>query len=101
MKTREKQNKHKLKFAYIASLQMLGKIWKEHSKLVNSSISKTDNSYIDEVIKLMSVSKKKEYSSILERCNDIAANINKIDDSLKKSHKDFSKYKKLMSESND
>ena len=98
MKTREKQNKHKLKFDYIAQLKMLGKIWKEHSNLVNSDISKTDNTYNNEVIKLMSKSKKEEYCSILDRCDDIVANISKIDPGLKKSHKKFSKYKKIILE---
>ena len=96
MKTREKQNKHKLKFNYITQLQMLGKIWKEHSNLVNPSISKTDDFYNDEVIKLMSNSKKKEYCSILDRCDDIGENIRKVDESLKKSHKKFSTYKKII-----
>ena len=80
---------------------MLGKIWKEHSNLVNSSISKTDDTYNDEVVKLMSNSKKKEYCSILDKCDDIAANISKVDDSLKKSHRNFSKYKKIILETND
>ena len=101
MKNKEKQNKHKLKFNYIAQLQMLGKIWKEHSNLVNSNISKTDDTYNDEVIKLMSNSKKKEYCSILDRCDDIGENIRKVDESLKKSHKIFSKYKKIILETND
>ena len=96
MKTREKQNKHKLKFDYIAQLQMLGKIWKEHCILVNPDILKTDNTYNNEVVKLMSRSKKEEYCSILDKCNDIAANITKIDGSLTKSHQIFSKYKKIM-----
>ena len=95
MKTREKQNKHKLKFNYIAQLQMLGKIWKDHCNLVNPTISKSDNDYNNEVVKLMSKSKKEEYCSILDRCDDIAANISKVDESLKKSHKIFSKYKKI------
>jgi len=96
MKTREKQNKHKLKFNYITQLQMLGKIWKEHCNSVNPDISKNDNTYNNEVVKLMSKSKKKEYCSILDRCDDIAANISKVDGSLKKSHKNFSKYKNIM-----
>ena len=96
MKTREKQNKHKLKFDYIAQLQKLGKIWKEHCDSVNPSISKTDNTYNNEVVKLMSKSKKEEYCSILDRCDDIVANISKVDGSLKKSHKKFSKYKKII-----
>ena len=96
MKTREKQNKHKLKFDYIAQLQMLGKIWKEHYSLVSPNISKTDNTYNNEVVKLMSKSKKEEYCSILDRCDDIVANISKVDGSLKKSHKKFSKYKKII-----
>ena len=96
MKTREKQNKHKLKFDYIAQLQMLGKIWKEHCNSVNLNISKTDNTYNNEVVKLMSKSKKKEYCSILDRCDDIAANISKVDGSLKKSHQKFIKYKKII-----
>ena len=98
MKTKEKQNKHKLKFDYIAKLQILGKIWKEHCNLVNPNISKADNNYNNEVIKIMSKSKKEEYCSILERCDDIVKNINKIDGSLKKSHKKFSKYKKIISD---
>ena len=98
MRTRDKQNKHKLKFDYIAQLQMLGKIWKEHCNSVNLNISKTDNTYNNEVVKLMSGSKKEEYCSILDRCDDIAANISKVDGSLKKSHKKFSKYKKIILE---
>ena len=96
MKTREKQNKHKLKFDYIAKLQMLGKIWKEHCNLVNPNISKTDKTYNNEVVKLMSGSKKKEYYSIMDRCDDIIANISKVDESLRKSHQNFSEYKKIM-----
>ena len=98
MKTREKQNKHKLKFDYIEQLQMLGKIWKEHCSLVNPDIFKTDNTYNNEVVKLMSTSKKEEYCSILDKCDDIAANITEIDGSLTKSHKAFSNYKKIISE---
>ena len=52
MKTREKQNKHKLKFDYIAQLKMLGKIWKEHCKSVDQSISTIDDKYDNEVVKL-------------------------------------------------
>ena len=96
MKTREKQNKHKLKFNYIAQLQKLGKIWKEHCNSVSPSISKTDNTYNNEVVKLMSKSKKEEYCSILDRCDDIGENIRKVDESLKKSHKKFSTYKKII-----
>ena len=98
MRTREKQNKHKLKFDYIAQLQMLGKIWKEHCSLVNPDILKTDNTYNNEVVKLMSRSKKEEYCSILDKCNDILENITKIDGSLTKSHKVFSNYRKIISE---
>ena len=98
MRSREKQNKHKLKFDYIAQLQMLGKIWKEHCILVNPDILKTDNTYNNEVVKLMSRSKKEEYCSILDKCNDIAENITKIDRSLTKSHKVFSNYRKIISE---
>ena len=94
MKTRDKQNKHKLKFEYIKQLQMLGKIWKEHCNLVNPDILKTDNSYNNEVIKLMNKDKRKEYCSILDKCNDIAANITNVDRSLTNSHQAFSKYKK-------
>ena len=98
MKTRDKQNKHKLKFDYIAKLQILGKIWKEHCVLVNPNILKTNNNYNNEVVKLMSKSKKEEYCSILDKCNDIAANITKIETSLTKSHKTFSNYRKIISE---
>ena len=98
MKTREKQNKHKLKFDYIAQLKMLGKIWKEHCNLVNPDILKIDNTYSNEVVKLMSNSKKKEYCSILDKCDDIAANITKLDGSLTKSHKTFSNYRKIILE---
>ena len=96
MKTRDKQNKHKLKFDYIAKLQILGKIWKEHCVLVNPNILKTNNNYNNEVVKLMSKSKKEEYCSILDKCNDIVENISKIDGSLTKSHKAFSNYRKLI-----
>ena len=46
----------------------------------------------------MSRRKKEEYCSILDKCDDIAANITKIDASLTKSHKAFSDYKKIISE---
>ena len=98
MKTREKQNKHKLKFDYIAQLQILGKIWKEQCSLVNPDFFKTDNTYNNEVIKLMSKSKKKEYCYVLDKCDDIAANITKIDGSLTKSHQAFSNYRKIILE---
>ena len=75
---------------------MLGKIWKEHCNSVNPNISKTDNNYNNEVVKSMSKSKKEEYCSILDRCDDIIKNISKVDESLKKSHKKFSKYKKII-----
>ena len=42
MKTRDKQNKHKLKFNYIANLKLLGKIWKEHCALVETNLKKAD-----------------------------------------------------------
>ena len=90
MRTRDKQNKHKLKFRYIEQLQILGKIWKEHCVLVSPSIPKTDNNYKNEVVRLMSESKKKEYCSVLAKCDDIAVNINGVDGSLTKSHKVFS-----------
>ena len=96
MKTREKQNKHKLKFDYITQLKMLGKIWKEHCNSVKPNISKTDNTYNNEVIKLMSMNKKKEYCFILDRCDDIIENISKVDASLTKSHQKFSAYRKIM-----
>ena len=98
MRTRKKQNKHKLKFDYIVQLQILGKIWKEHCILVNHNLLKTDKAYNNEVVKLMSRSKKEEYCTILDKCDDIAANITKIDNSLKKSHKAFSNYKKIILE---
>ena len=96
MRTKEKQNKHKLKFNYISQLQILGKIWKEHCNLVAPGISRSDNNYNNEVVKLMSKSKKKEYCSILDRCDDIIINIRKVDGSLKQSHQNFSNYKKLF-----
>ena len=99
MKTKEKQNKHKLKFTYIAQLQKLGKIWKEHCHLMPPNISKDDNTYNSEVVKLMSKSTKKEYCSILDRCDDIVVNISKVDRSLKDSHRKFYKYKKIIKQS--
>ena len=98
MKTREKQNKHKLKFDYIAQLQMLGKIWKEHRSLLNPTILRTDDNYNNEIIKLMSKSKKKEYCAVLDKCDDIALNISNVDGSLKKSHQAFSNYRKIILE---
>ena len=96
MRTREKQNKHKLKFQYIAHLKMLGKIWKEHCTLVKSKISIVDDNYNNEVVKLMNSITKKEFCSILDKCNDFSANISKIDKSLSDSHENFRKYKKLF-----
>jgi hypothetical protein len=77
---------------------MLGKIWKEHCNLVNPDILKTDNTYNNKVVKLMSKSKKKDYCSILDKCDDIAANISKVDGSLTKSHQAFSNYRKIILE---
>ena len=96
MRTRDKQNKHKLKFDYIAQLQALGKIWKEHCSLVSTDISSTDRIYNNEVVKLMSANTKKEYCSILYKCDDIISNISKVDVSLKNSHRKFSDYKKII-----
>jgi len=45
----------------------------------------------------MSKSKKMDYCSILDRCDDIAMNISKVDESLKKSHRKFFEYKKIIS----
>tara|TARA_Y100000590_G_C15512144_1_gene935834 strand:+ start:655 stop:945 length:291 start_codon:yes stop_codon:yes gene_type:complete len=96
MRTREKQNKHKLKFQYIAHLKMLGKIWKEHCVLIKSRNSIVDDNYNNEVVKLMNSAVKKEFCFILDRCNDFSANISKIDKSLSDSHENFRKYKKLF-----
>ena len=96
MRTRDKQNKYKLKFIYITHLQKLGKIWKEHCKILNSSMSKSNSSYNYEVVKLMNKSTKEEYCSILDKCDDLAVHIRKVDASLKMSHKNFSKYKKII-----
>ena len=96
MRARDKQNKHKLKFDYIANLQALGKIWKEHCNLVSSDISKVNNIYNNEVINQMSASTKKEYCSILYKCDDILSNISRVDASLKNSHKKFLEYKKII-----
>ena len=75
---------------------MLGKIWKEHCKLVKSKNSMIDDNYYNEVAKLMSSIAKKEFCSILDRCNDISDNISKIDKGLSDSHENFRKYKKLF-----
>jgi len=96
MKTKEKQNKHKLKFNYISQLQMLGKIWKQHQNLVNPKISKNDKNYNSQVVKLMNKKTINDYCIILDRCDDILANIRKVDGSLKFSHQKFSNYKKLI-----
>ena len=96
MRSRDKQNKHKLKFMYIANLQQLGKILKKHCKLLDPSITKSHNTYIHEVVKLMDESTKKEYCFLLDKCDDIIANIKKVDVSLKMSHSNFSKYRKII-----
>ena len=77
---------------------MLGKIWKECCSLVNPDIFKTNNTYNNKVVKLMSKTKKNEYCSILDRCDDIAANITNVDRSLTKSHRAFSNYRKIISD---
>ena len=100
MRARDKQNKHRLKFQYIEHLKMLGKIWKEYASQLDATITKVDEAYPLEVISLMDDKVKKEFCSILDKCDDIGANISKIDTSLKSSHKNFSKYKKIMLESN-
>ena len=96
MKTKDKQNKHKLKFDYISTLQILGKIWKEHCKLVDSKIFKNDNLFNQEVVKQMSDEVKGEYSSALAKCDDIFLYLGKVDISLKKSHQKFSSFKKYF-----
>ena len=96
MRSRDKQNKHKLKFMYIANLQKLGKIWKEHCKRLDPSMTKADRNYNYEVVKLMNEDSKNEYCLILKKCDDIIANMKKVDVSLKMSHSNFSKYRKIM-----
>ena len=96
MRSRDKQNKHKLKFMYIANLQKLGKIWKEHCKLLDPSMTKAHSCYNNEVVKLMDESAKKEYCFLLDKCDDIIANMRRVDVSLKMSHSNFSKYKKII-----
>ena len=96
MRTRDKQNKHKLKFTYIANLQKLGKIWKEHCSRLDPSITKADSSYNHEVVKLMNDDSKKEYCLTLKKCDDIIANLRNVDLSLKSSHSNFSKYRKII-----
>ena len=96
MRSKDKQNKHKLKFDYIHNLQLLGKIWKNHTDLVNPKISKDLNSYNEEVVKLMSKNNKDIYCSLVDKCDDIAFNIRRVDESLKKSHQNFKFYKKII-----
>ena len=98
MRTRDKQNKHKLKFEYIAQLKKLGGIWKEHSNLLDTDIEKTDRMYIYEVVKLMDIRKRDEFCSTLDRCDDIFNNLSKVDKSLKYSHDNFLNYKKIILE---
>ena len=96
MRTKDKQNKHKLKFDYISNLQVLGKIWKNHCKLVDSKLSKNDHSFNIEVVQHMSDKVKNEYCSALDKCDDIVLYLSKVDSSLKKSHNKFSSYKKYI-----
>ena len=96
MKTRDKQNKHKLKFNYIANLKLLGKIWKEHRTLFQTDLLKSNKNYHDEVISAMSESKKEEFSQLLNVCDDILENISNVDDSLKSSHQKFKLIQKLF-----
>ena len=74
MRTRDKQNKHKLKFLYISNLKKLGKIWKEHCSRLDPSMAKADSNYNYEVVKLMNEDSKQEYCFILDKCDDIVAN---------------------------
>ena len=60
MRTRDKQNKHKLKFLYISNLKKLGKIWKEHCSRLDSSMTRADSNYNYEVVKLMNEDSKQE-----------------------------------------
>ena len=98
MRTKDKRNKQKLKFDYIAHLQSLGKIWKEHCNLVNSKISKSNKNYNNEVVKLMSKSQKKNFCLILDKCDDIILNVRRIEGSLRNSHQNFSIYKEIISQ---
>ena len=96
MRTRDKQNKHKLKFLYISNLKKLGKIWKEHCSRLDPSMTKADSNYNYEVVKLMNEDSKQEYCFILDKCDDIVANMRKVDVSLKMSHSNFSRYRKII-----
>ena len=98
MRTRDKQNKHKLKFLYISNLKKLGKIWKEHCGPLDPSITKAHSNYNNEVVKLMNEDSKQEYCFILDKCDDIVANMRKVDVSLKTSHSNFSRYRKIILE---
>ena len=98
MRTRDKQNKHKLKFLYISNLKKLGKIWKEHCSRLDPSMAKADSNYNYEVVKLMNEDSKQEYCFILDKCDDIVANMRKVDVSLKMSHSNFSRYRKIILE---
>ena len=89
MRTRDKQNKHKLKFLYISNLKKLGKIWKEHCSRLDPSMAKADSNYNYEVVKLMNEDSKQEYCFILDKCDDIVANMRKVDESKDVSFKFF------------
>ena len=99
MKKKEIRNKHKLKFDYIKLLQFLGKTWKKSTLLIDKKISRNSKDFNEQVVRIMTNTEKKIFCNTLEKCDDILLYINRIDGSLKESHKKFSIISKIINKS--
>ncbi|MAZ61275.1 MAG: hypothetical protein CMG50_03745 [Candidatus Marinimicrobia bacterium] len=99
MKKKEIRNKQKLKFDYIKLLQLLGKTWKKNSLLVDKRISRNSEDFNEQVIRIMPDNEKKIFCNTLDKCDDIALYISRVDRSLKDSHKKFSILSEIISKS--
>ena len=96
MKSRFKQNKNKLKFKYIESLQGLGFIFKKNSSPFIKKDFDTNKKYNEKVISNFSKEDKQNFIEMIKDCDKILPLLRKIDSSLVKSHNIFKSYLSLM-----
>tara|TARA_S200000501_G_scaffold371511_1_gene414721 strand:+ start:1015 stop:1326 length:312 start_codon:yes stop_codon:yes gene_type:complete len=99
MKKKEIRNKHKLKFDYIKLLQLLGKTWKKSTMLINKKKHRNSKDFNEQVILNMTENEKKIFCNTINKCDDILLYINRLDGSLKESHKKFSVISKIINKS--
>ena len=99
MKKKEIRNKHKLKFDYIKLLQLLGKTWKKSTMLIDKKKHRNSKDFNEQVILNMIKNEKKIFCNTINKCDDILLYINRLDGSLKESHKKFSVISKIINKS--